>query len=110
MIWGAVAHLGADWMLQNEWMAKNKQWPDHLAAWVHAGIHFGALCLVFPPLAAGLLGVAHLFIDTRRPLQWWRAWMGQTTEGPMAVHVAIWGDQVAHLLCVAVAALLCGAR
>jgi hypothetical protein len=36
---GWVAHLVADWLLQNNWMAKNKSSLVHPAAWVHALIH-----------------------------------------------------------------------
>lgn len=110
LAWGIVAHLVADWLLQNEWMALNKVSLTHPAAWVHSGIHVLALALVFSWPVALALGVAHILIDTRRPLSWWRGTIRQTTEGPMAVHVAIWGDQVAHVACIAVAAIAGGAR
>lgn len=101
-----VAHLIADWLLQNEWQALNKASLRHPAAWVHGSIHFAALLLVFWwPIALGV-ALAHLLIDTRVPLIWWRKAIGQTTEGPMAVHVAIWGDQVVHIACLAVAVVL----
>lgn len=105
LTWGIVAHLVADWLLQNEWQAMNKVSLKHLAAYVHSGIHTLALACVFPWPAAFALGVSHLLIDTRRPLQWWRALIRQTREGPLAVHVAIWGDQVAHISMLALAAL-----
>ena len=36
---GLVAHLVADWLLQNDWMALNKMNLRHPAGWVHAAIH-----------------------------------------------------------------------
>lgn len=104
LAWGIVAHLVADFLLQNEWMALNKVSLKHPAAWVHSGIQTLALACAFPWSAALVLGVSHLLIDTRIPLIWWRRLFRQTTEGPMALHVAIWGDQVAHIACIAVVA------
>lgn len=103
---GILVHLFADWFLQNEWMAINKVNLRHPAAWVHAGIHTVLMLLVFHPLIAFFIGIAHLLIDTRVPLAWWRKVYGQTTEGIFAIHVAIWEDQVAHILIVALAAWL----
>ncbi len=104
LLWGTVAHLIADWLLQNQWMADNKASLRHPAAWVHGLIHVGALAHVFPLPVAWSLGAVHMLIDTRLPLQWWRRVFRQTTDGPAALHVAIWGDQVAHIACLALAA------
>lgn len=106
LVWGIVAHLVADWFFQNDWQAVNKVRPLHSpAAWVHAGCHFAAMLFVFAwPVALGI-AASHLLIDTRRPLQWWRSFMGQAKDGnPLADHVKIWQDQVAHVVCIAVAA------
>lgn len=108
LIWGIVLHLVADWLLQNEWMAVNKVKPDSLAGVAHMAIHYVALALIFPVTAAVVLALVHWFIDLRFPLAWWRRFFRQTTEGPMAPHVAIWGDQVLHIACIAVAALVIG--
>ncbi len=69
---GFVAHIIADWFLQNEWMATYKTSLRHPASWVHSGIHFVALLFVFSPFAAMVLAFSHLLIDTRVPLQQWR--------------------------------------
>lgn len=103
-VWGLVAHLLADFFLQNEWQALNKTSLKHPAAWVHAGIHLGALLFVFPPLAALALAVSHLLIDTRVPLRWWRALIAQSTDGRGFDAFAIWQDQAAHLLALALVA------
>lgn len=107
LVWGVVAHLIADWLLQNEWMALNKVSIHHAAAWVHADIHLVALLLVFPVQVAAILAFVHLLIDTRIPRAWWAKTFRQTTEGEMGVHVAIWADQVMHVVCIAVAAAWC---
>jgi hypothetical protein len=105
LVWGMLAHLIADWLLQNRWMAEHKTTLRHPAAWVHSGIHGLALAFVFPPAIAGLLALSHLLIDTRKPVAWWTRTYLQATDGPAALHVAIWADQVAHLAVIALAAL-----
>lgn len=110
LAWGAVVHLIADWLLQNEWMAMNKVSLRHPAAWVHSGIHLLGLLLVFPAVWAVLIALSHLTIDTRKPLIWWRRVFRQTTDpgNPLSLHVAIWGDQVLHLSVIAAAAMAIG--
>lgn len=108
LIWGVVIHLVIDWHFQNDWMAVNKTSLKHPAAWVHSGLHAVALLIVFPVAAAVALGIVHLLIDTRKPLEWWARIYGKTAKGPIAMHVAIWSDQVAHIAAIAVAALIVG--
>lgn len=103
MVWGLIAHLIADWPLQNHWMATNKAkmrqrkprrgngitspprtfipnspwWDRHPAAYVHAGIHGLLLAVIFGWVAVPL-AVVHLFVDTRWPLRKWSALIRQT--------------------------------
>ena len=109
---GVLIHLFVDWFLQTDWMAQNKMkwagyWP-HPAGIVHAGLHGLFMLLVFPPLAALLVAVLHWALDMRVPLIWWRKALRQTTDpnNPAALHVAIWQDQVAHVLVITAVALL----
>lgn len=106
LVWGTVVHLVVDWLFQNEWIAEHKTDLRHPAGYIHAVAHALALLLVFPPLAAIALGIAHLVIDTRRPLSWWATVMTQTVEGPIAAPIHIWRDQTLHLVTIAVAALV----
>jgi hypothetical protein len=106
LVWGATIHLVVDWLGQNQWMALNKGRLDHPAAYVHAGVHGLAMLLVFPPLAAAALGLVHLLIDTRRPLDWWSRVMRQTPEGPEGFTIHVFRDQALHLGTVAIAALI----
>jgi hypothetical protein len=106
MVWGLVAHLIADWPLQNSWMAYNKVSLRHPAAWIHGAIHFAAMSFVFPVGVAALIAASHMIIDTRTPLEWWRRVFRFTNQEPMALHVNIWMDQVAHIIMVAIAAQL----
>jgi hypothetical protein len=101
LVWGIVVHLIADWILQNDWQANNKADPNHPAGIVHAAIHAVGLMFVFPAKIAALIGVVHYIIDLRFGLKWWRETFRQTTEGPAALHVAIWGDQVLHIAIIA---------
>lgn len=108
--WGVTIHLIVDWLLQNHWMAANKANPAHPAGYVHSGLHAVALALVFPAPYAIAIGVIHFLIDTRVPLAAWRVIFRQTREGEIALHVAIWGDQVTHWAVICVAALMLGGR
>jgi len=124
MIWGLVAHLVADWPLQNDWMAKHKASLRHPAGYVHPAIHGALLALVFGWVAAPL-AVAHLLIDTRKPVVWLSRLVGQTQPTGEAVvtwfkpralvvvdvgmEVRFWTDQVWHIACIAIAALAVGA-
>lgn len=122
MVWGLVIHLVADWLLQNEWM-QNKVNPRHPAGYVHAGIHGLGLALIFGWVAAPL-AVAHFLIDLRTPVAWWSRLIRQTQPSgkravtweepqPLAVvdigtEVRFWNDQVWHIACIAIAAVLVG--
>jgi len=96
-----VMHLIGDWILQNHWMAENKPNLKHPAAWIHMLIHIVLQSLVLGVQGGVILGILHILIDTRVPFRWWRKLFGMTAEGPTAVHVAIWTDQVLHVLCLA---------
>jgi len=109
LIWGIVAHLIADWPLQNDWMAKHKANLRHPAGYVHAGIHGALLAVVFGWVALPL-AVAHLLIDTRKPVEFFSLAMRQTQPHgagyDIGIEVRIWADQVWHIACIAVAALV----
>ena len=92
-----VLHLIGDWLLQNDWMARNKQTLRHPAAWVHGGIHGVLLGLVFGWIGGVVLAAVHMLVDTRLPQRWWSRVFAQTRDGEMGIHVQIWGDQVIHI-------------
>lgn len=101
-----LAHMVADWVLQNEWMALNKVSLRHPASWVHSALHAASVAaLTFSWWATAITFVTHILIDTRVPLQWWRRVYRQTTEGPIMVPFGMWQDQAAHLIVIAVLAL-----
>ncbi len=107
LLWGTTLHLIIDWLLQNEWMAVNKTQVRHPAGYVHAGLHTAAMLMIFPWAAALAIGVLHFLIDTRKPLEWWRHVVTQTTTGPIALDVHIWRDQTVHVATIAIFALIC---
>lgn len=98
---GFIAHLIADWLLQNDWMGKNKTSLRHPAAWTHATIYAVSLGLALGWQAGLILGALHLLVDTRVPLRWWQDVFRQTREGPLATIVAVGVDQVIHFVAIA---------
>lgn len=130
MIWGLVLHLIVDWPLQTNWLAKNKASLKHPAAYVHGFLHTWFLALIFGWVAIPL-GIVHMLIDTRKPVVWWSKFMYQTqpqnhqvdlnyvsehfgeyakpemvTLYDVGTEVRFWVDQVFHIVCIAIAALL----
>lgn len=126
LVWGIVLHLIGDWPLQNDWIAQNKMYLRiSPAGYVHASIHGLLLAIIFG-WAAIPLAVLHLLIDTRKPVVWWSKLVKQTQPrgssaasfsdegeftmiGPLydiGTEVRFWTDQVFHIVCIAVAALL----
>jgi hypothetical protein len=99
---GLVAHLVADWILQNDWMALNKTKLGHPAAWTHAAIHTFCLGLALGWLGGLVLGISHLLIDTRVPVDWWIHVFKKCGRAPEAGTIAIWLDQTLHIVCIAV--------
>src|SRR5688572_19964300 len=95
-----VAHLVADWILQNDWMAKYKTSLLHPAAWTHSGIQGICLGLALGWQAGLALGLAHVLIDTRVPLAWWIRVFKKSGAAPDATAIAMGLDQTLHIVCI----------
>lgn len=107
LIWGLVAHVVGDWFLQTDWMACHKSNLRHPAGWIHSAIH--TLCLVWllPWPLALLVGVSHLLIDTRAPVQWWmRVVKGIPPHSAVYNDLIIWMDQMFHVMVLVIVVLL----
>src|SRR6185369_5596282 len=98
---GFVAHLVADWLLQNDWMAANKMKLLHPAGWVHASIHGILLGLALGWQGGVALGVLHWLIDTGRPVNWWIRTFKRCEHAPHLELIRIWTDQALHLTTIA---------
>jgi hypothetical protein len=96
-----VAHLVGDWLLQNDWMARNKADLRHPAAWVHSGIQGVLLGCALGWVAGVVLGIVHMIVDTRVPFNWWSKLIRQSKVGPFHDHLIIWEDQVFHIVAIA---------
>ena len=95
---GLVAHLAGDWVLQTDWMARNKISLRHPAAWTHAAIQALCLGLALGWQAGLVLGFIHLLIDTRVPVDWWIRVFKKSAKAPEANTIAIWLDQTMHIV------------
>jgi len=98
---GLIANLIADWVLQNDWMARNKASLRHPAAWVHGGIHALLLGIALGWQAGLVLGLVHVLVDTRKPARRWRTLFRQTSEGQIGLIVKVALDQVLHVVAIA---------
>jgi hypothetical protein len=98
---GLIAHLVADWLLQNDWMARNKQNLRHPAGWVHAAIHALLLGLALGWMGGLVLGVLHLLVDTGRPVNWWLRVFKKCERAPQVELIRICTDQVVHIAAIA---------
>lgn len=121
-----VAHMVADYAIQTDRQAALKAESSRAGWWAnlsHAGTHvllcavaLGAGAWLLPDvelpvartvLAVAWVGVSHGFVDRRWPVAWWMDNTGSAafrTRGG-AQHV----DQTAHILALAIAALLIAA-
>ncbi|HWH71930.1 MAG TPA: DUF3307 domain-containing protein [Candidatus Sulfotelmatobacter sp.] len=97
---GLVAHLVADWVLQNDWMARNKKSLRHPAAWTHAGIQAACLGLALGWPAGLVLGFVHLLLDTRVPVAWWMRTFKKCSPAPELSWIAVGLDQTLHITCL----------
>jgi hypothetical protein len=97
---GVVAHLVADWLLQNSWMAVNKVSLRHPAGWVHGGINAACLGWALGWPAGLVLGLIHVLVDTRRPLDWWVQNFKKSDTAPDARLIRLVTDQVMHFVCI----------
>jgi hypothetical protein len=98
---GLIAHLVADWLLQNDWMALNKRNLRHPAGWVHASIHGLLLGLAIGWMGGLVLGALHLVVDTGWPVNWWIRVFKKCERTPQLDLVRIWTDQVIHITAIA---------
>lgn len=116
--WLVLAHLVGDFMLQNDWMARNKGGHPWGAACIcHCLLYCGVLTLTFGVLVfepaqpvrlaavavfAGIIFASHWLIDGWRLAAHWGNVFGQTHE-PFVRTVV---DQTMHLLVLGVAVSL----
>lgn len=80
-----LIHLWGDYLLQSDWMAKNKV-QSHLAAAVHATVYsLGFLLLRPSPAAFAVILCTHFLIDRYRVAKyvvWAKNWLGPVQDLP----------------------------
>ena len=95
LVWGVVAHLLSDWVLQNDYLARNKGarrrrfevkrhvehpsrwWDRHPALYVHVAITAAIAAVVLGWLSIPV-ALVHGWIDTRWPVNAWQRLIRQT--------------------------------
>jgi hypothetical protein len=97
---GLIAHLVADWLLQNDWMALNKMDLRHPAGWVHASIQGLLLGMALGWRGGIALGFLHLVLDTGYPLSWWIRVFKKCDQAPQAALIRLWTDQAIHIAAI----------
>lgn len=111
--WLCLAHLIGDWMLQNDWMARNKGLnPTGRACLIHCAIYTATVSGVYlaasgwPLLSpwrlllfAAIVFLSHWVIDGRQLAARWGALLRQTPGPPVRTVV----DQTLHILMLALA-------
>jgi len=110
-----VAHLVADWLLQTEWQALNK---DHnfRALFSHIGVYslvmLGVLVLDYGfrnltvYLVVGMIALTHTFIDRRKPVTWFMKTFRLIIERKPNQILSLAVDQTFHILFLAIAVLI----
>lgn len=96
-----LAHLVADWLLQTEWMARNKKDLRHPAGWVHAGFYGLLMGLALGWMGGVVLGALHAVTDTGWPVNWWIRVIKKCERAPHIDVIRIGADQALHLVVIA---------
>jgi hypothetical protein len=114
--WLCIAHFVGDWMLQNDWMARNKGHnPAGLACLLHCLIYTTvvssayvaatatlALPLGRPLLFTLVVFASHWLIDGLRLAERWGGLLAQSPGQPVRTVV----DQTMHIIVLALASLV----
>jgi len=103
---GLLAHLLADFLLQNEWMAVNKVDLRHPAGWVHAAIHGLLLGWALGWVGGAVLGSVHVLVDTGKPVDWWIRVFKKCQRAPQVAVIRLLTDQAIHICAIAAWVLL----
>lgn len=113
-----VAHLVADWLLQTEWQALNKD-HNYRALFSHIGIYslviLSVLWLDFGfqnvtvYLVVGMIALTHAFIDRRWPVVWFMKTFRLIVERKPKGALMLGVDQTFHILLLAIAGLILSA-
>jgi hypothetical protein len=110
-----VAHLVADWLLQTEWQALNKD-HNYRALFSHIGVYslviLGVLLVNFGfqnitvYWVVGMIALTHAFIDRRWPVIWFMKTFRLIVEREPKQVLLLAVDQTFHILLLAIAALV----
>ena len=108
LAWLIAGHLIVDFLLQNRWMAENKE-KKLLPLLIHSIVYSAAVWLL--SLGCGgldwkgvlLIFVTHVILDNRRFVRWW---CKNVTRSSPSTTLAVTTDQAWHIVALVLACIL----
>jgi hypothetical protein len=108
LAWLFAGHLAGDYLLQNSWMAMNKN-KELLPLLIHSFIYTLAIAL-FSLMGGGMkipgliiIFLSHVVLDQRGFVKWWARKITQSNDVPWLITML---DQSWHIVILAAASLL----
>lgn len=104
MIEQLISHAVGDYLIQNDWMAKNKKvrsWMGELACHVHCITYTIMFIAIASPTALLAIYLSHYAIDRSGFVMWYMKVTGKSdfAKPPMAPWSIIAVDNTFHILC-----------
>ena len=99
-----ILHLVGDYLLQNDWMARNKKMKGNLgllACIIHCSLYSIPFLLIGSPFQVVIIFATHFLIDRWYFVKWYMNLVGQEdfAKPPTAPWSIFFVDNTFHLIC-----------